>query len=121
MTPTYGVDGPSTWPRIIDGEELLEVLVPCRPPLTSALVDCCGSLSSSAPGVHSVEVSTRVVAAATQPEPVRLEVEVQCPAPDSSSGGARGAARRVERRRGCSRAGAAPMAMASWRSAPPSC
>jgi hypothetical protein len=87
MNHAYTVDGVPVWHRQLDGVDLIEVPVACRPQVSDTLSDTCGRLYATPPGTHTVEVSTHVVGATTQPEPVRLVVEVQCPdeeAADSS-------------------------------------
>jgi hypothetical protein len=88
MTHTSKVDGVPAPPLQLNGLELIEVPVACRRPVADAGRDTCGNLYALPPGVHTVEVFTHVVGATTQPEPVRLEVEVQCPDTDAASSGA---------------------------------
>jgi hypothetical protein len=88
MSHSYTVDGLPVWLQLLNGGNLVEVPVACRPQVVDAVRDSCGSLYTLPPGVHTVELSTHVVGATTQPEPVRLQVDVQCPdadAADSSS------------------------------------
>jgi hypothetical protein len=84
MNHTYTVDGWPVWPRQLDGVDLIEVPVACRPQVSDTRRDTCGRLYAAPPGVHTVEVSTHAVGATLQPEPVRLEVEVSCPDTDAS-------------------------------------
>jgi hypothetical protein len=85
MIHSASVDGVPVGTVDVAGQSLLEILVPCRPPVASPGIDTCGNLFAAPPGVHLVQVSTHIVGAATQPEPVGLEVEVQCP--DAIGGG----------------------------------
>jgi hypothetical protein len=78
------VDGVPVWPLQLNGENLIEVPVACRPRVSESMRDTCGMLNTLPPGVHTVEVFTHVVGATTQPGPVSLEVEVQCPDTDAA-------------------------------------
>jgi hypothetical protein len=84
MKHTYTVDGLPVWSRQIDGVDLIEVPVACRSQVVGALRDSCGRLDTAPPGVHTVEVSTHVIGATTQPEPVSLQVDVSCPDTDAA-------------------------------------
>jgi hypothetical protein len=90
MTHTSKVDGVPASPLQLNGLELIEVPVACRPRVADAGRDTCGNLYTLPPGVHTVEVSTHVVGATTQPEPVSLEVEVQCPDTDAADSSGEG-------------------------------
>jgi hypothetical protein len=81
------VDGVPVWPLELNGENLTEVPVACRPRVSESMRDTCGMLNTLPPGVHTVEVFTHVVGATTQPDPVSLQVEVQCPDTDADSSG----------------------------------
>lgn len=83
MTHTAEVDGVPASPLQLNGLDLIEVPVACRPRVSDSMRDPCGNLFTLPPGVHTVEVSTHVVGATTQPEPVSLQVEVQCPDTDA--------------------------------------
>ncbi|HTV25712.1 MAG TPA: hypothetical protein VMG12_43750 [Polyangiaceae bacterium] len=83
MVHSYSIDGVPTGLREVGGQLLIEVPVPCRPAVSTRQIDTCGNLYAAPPGVHSVEVSTHIIGADTQPEPVRLAVDVQCPDADA--------------------------------------
>lgn len=84
MDHTFTVDGQPTWLLQLNGVGLVEVPVACRPQVAEAVTDSCGMLHSLPPGVHTVQVSTHVIGATTQPEPMSLEVDVSCPAGDAA-------------------------------------
>jgi hypothetical protein len=79
MTHTFLVDGLPAPLNEVSGQQVVEVSARCHPAYTETQTDSCGSVYSVAPGVHLVEARTTIVGEVTQPDPVRLKVEVTCP------------------------------------------
>ncbi len=79
MDHTYTVDGLPASLGEVNGQQVVQVSARCRPSDTRSQQDTCGVVYSVAPGLHTVEARTTIVGAVTQPEPVRLAVEVRCP------------------------------------------
>lgn len=78
MTHTFTVDGVPAQLGEVNGQQVVEVSARCHPAYTENQIDTCGVVYSVAPGVHTVEARTTIVGEVTQPEPVRLKVEVRC-------------------------------------------
>jgi hypothetical protein len=79
MTHTFRVDGLPARMIEINSQHLVELSAKCAPADRETLVDTCGTVYSVTPGRHTVEARTTIVGQLTQPEPVRLEVDVVCP------------------------------------------
>jgi hypothetical protein len=84
MIHTYTIDGIPTSGQANGSPGLVEVIAPCHQPIAGAQIDTCGTFIRAPAGLHTVEVSTHIVGATTQPGPVRLEVDVQCPETDAA-------------------------------------
>jgi hypothetical protein len=79
MTHTFSVDGQTAALTQLGSEQVVEVSALCDPISTETVANSCGIVSRVAPGVHLVEARTTIVGEVTQPDPVRLKVELRCP------------------------------------------
>src|SRR5688572_14606694 len=79
MTQTFTVDGLPARMVELNSELLVEVSANCSPAFTDTQVDTCGTVYSVTPGRHTVMARTTLVGQVTQPEPVRVEIDVRCP------------------------------------------